>query len=223
VFPDGSTAELVYPPDLDLASLGVRPYWAACQRDFGFYYFDPYGSLYEGEPLASWSGSDGQTVSIWRSVDDEPGLDGEPIVRMIFHFGQWTVDVYDYGGSAALSDDDRAACATGLSGTVTEDGWIVMSATRDILLGGDEPELQFGDGPFNRRVPFVLFFPGPCQAESNANDRVIEGVSVSVSDGFASWCHPGEMMRIHVYFSGEPIFVEELIRQLEVREVELAR
>jgi hypothetical protein len=37
-FPDGSAAELVYPSDLDLASMGVRPYIVGCGRDFNFFY-----------------------------------------------------------------------------------------------------------------------------------------------------------------------------------------
>jgi hypothetical protein len=30
------------------------------------------------------------------------------------------------------------------------------------------------------------------------------------------------MMRIHVYFTGEPTFVEQLVRDLDVRDVRLA-
>jgi hypothetical protein len=222
VFPDGTTAALIYPPELDLAGLGVRPYWAGCGRDFGFHYYDPYETVYGGGPLQTWTRSDGQTVSLWSSVDKEPGVDDEPLVYLIFHFGAWTVDVYDYGGKAAMSEDQREACANGLSGSVTEDGWIVLSGSREIDLGGAEPELEFGG--LGRDEPFVLFFAGPCEPESDENEDVhtIGGVPVSLTKGFASWCHRGGMMRIHVYFSGEPTFVERLIRDLEVRDVRLA-
>jgi hypothetical protein len=158
VFPDGTTAELVYPLELDLAGLGVRPYWAGCGRDLGFYYYDPYGTLYEGEPIQSWTRPDGQTVSVWNAVDKEPGVDGVPIVYLIFHFGEWTVRVFDYGGSAAMSDAERTACAMWLSGSITKDGWIIMSGSQEIRLGGDEPELGFGG--LGRNEPFVLFFLG---------------------------------------------------------------
>jgi len=222
VFPDGTTAELVYPPEMDVAGLGVRPYWAACGRDLGFYYHDPYGTLYEGEPVQSWTRPDGQTVSVWNAVDKEQGVDGVPIVYLIFHFGEWTVRLFDYGGSAAMSDDERRACAMGLSGSTTEDGWIIMSGSQGTRVGGDEPELEFGG--LGQKEPFVLFFPGPCEPESDASEDLptIDGVPVSRAHGFASWCHPGEMMRIHVYFSGEPTFVEHLVRELEVRDVHLA-
>jgi hypothetical protein len=222
VFPDGTTAELVYPSRLDLAGLGVRPYWAGCGRDLGFYYYDPYGTLYEGEPLQRWTRPDGQIVSVWNAVDKEPGVDGVPIVYLIFHFGQWTVRLFDYGGSAAMSDDERRDCALGLSASITRDGWIIMSGPQQLYLGGAEPELEFGG--FGRNEPFVLFFPGPCEPESDENEALpsIGGVPVSLANDFASWCHPGEMMRIHVYFTGEPAFVEQLIRTLEVRDVRLA-
>ena len=222
VFPDGTTAKLIYPPDLDLAGLGARPYWAGCGRDFGFHYYDPYGTVYGGDPIQTWTRSDGQTVSLWNSVDMEPGVDNQPLVYLIFRFGEWTVDVYDYGGKAALSEDQRAACAKGLSGSVTDDGWIVISGSGEIDLGGAEPELEFGG--LGGAEPFVLFFPGPCKPESDANEELSStgGVPVSRTKGFGSWCHRGEMMRIHVYFSGKPTFVEQLIRDLEIRDVHLA-
>jgi hypothetical protein len=220
--PDGTTAKLIYPPDLDLAGLGVRPYWAGCARDFGFHYYDPYGTVYGGDPIQTWTRSDGQTVSLWNSVEKEPGVDNQPLVYLIFRFGDWTVDVYDYRGRAALSDDQRTACAKGLSGSVIDDGWIVISGSPEIDLGGAEPELEFGG--LGSDEPFVLFFPGPCKPESDANEELplIGGVPVSRTKGFASWCHRGEMMRIHVYFSGKSTFVEQLIRDLEIRDVHLA-
>jgi hypothetical protein len=110
----------------------------------------------------------------------------------------------------------------GLSGSITEDGWITMSGSQETRVGGDEPELEFGG--LGHMEPFVLFFPGPCEPESDANEELpsIGSVPVSMTKGFASWCHPGRMMRIHVYFSGEPTFVEQLINDLEVRDVRLA-
>ena len=97
-----------------------------------------------------------------------------------------------------------------------------MSGSQEIRLGGDEPELGFGG--LGRNEPFVLFFPGPCEPESDDNEELpsIGGVPVSLTKDFASWCHPGGMMRIHVYFSGEPTFVEQLVKGLEVRDVRLA-
>ena len=186
---------------MDLAGLGVRPYWAGCGRDLEFYYYDPYGTLYDGEPLQSWTRPDEQTVSVWNAVDKEPGVDGVPIVYLIFHFGEWTVRLFDFGGSAAMSDAERRACAMGLSGSITKEGWIIMSGSSEIELGGDEPELEFGG--LGRKQPFVLFFPGPCEPESDQNEELpsIGGVPISLTKDFASWCHPGEMMRIHVYFT----------------------
>jgi hypothetical protein len=219
VFPDGTTAELVYPPQLDLAGLGVRPYWAGCGRDFGFHYYDPKGTLYRGEPLQTWTRSDGQTVGVYEAVDREVGVDHEPLVYLIFHFDEWTVDVYDYGGNAAMSHEERKACALGLAASQTEDGWIVLSGRPEIHLGGDEPTLEFGG--HSDHEPFVLFFPGPCEPTPDAR-RDIDGVMVELSEDFAAWCHPGAGMRIHVYFTGESTFVKQLVKNLEVRDVRLA-
>jgi hypothetical protein len=222
VFPDGTTAELVYPPELNLAGLGVRPYWAGCGHDLVFYHYDPYGTLYEGEPLQSWTGPDGQTVSVWNAVDKELGVDGVPIVYLTFHFGEWTVSAFDYGGSAAMSDSARRACAMGLSAFVTAEGWIVLSGPPEIEVDGVEPELQFGG--LGQNDPFVLLLAGRCQPEFDDNEELptIGGVPVSLTKDFASWCHHGEMMRIHVYFTGEPTFVHQLVRNLDVRDVHLA-
>ena len=219
VFPDGSTAELVYPPALDLARLSVRPYWVACGHDVGFSYYDPQGTLYEGEPIQTWMRDDGQRVGVYQAVDREAGGDGKPIVYLIFHFGDWTLDVYDYGGNAAMSEQERKACATGLSATITDDGWIVLSGSPRIDLGGHVPALEFGG--LGDTQPFVLLFPGPCESWPDAR-REIGGVMVELTDDFAAWCHPGGMMRIHVYFTGEPVFVEQLVRHLRVRNVHLA-
>lgn len=90
-----------------------------------------------------------------------------------------------------MPEDEREACAMGLSASITDEGWIVLSGPPEIELGGDEPELEFGG--LGRKQPFVLFFSGPCERESNQNEELpsIGGVPISMMKGFASWCHPG--------------------------------
>jgi hypothetical protein len=215
-FPDGSTAELAYPPSLDLAGLGVRPYWAGCGGDFGFFHYDPYGSLYEGPPMQTWTGADGQAVGLW------PGVQGTgPLNHLIWHFGDWTVEKYEYRDHGS-SPEELAACAEGLQATVTPDGWIVLDGPAAIGLprGAGPPggaELEFG-GLQPRR--FVLMWPGPCQDVGGST--VIGGVSVDLSKDFASWCDPGGNMLIHVYFEPGSTFFRDVFDGLTVQRVTLA-
>jgi Tol biopolymer transport system component len=217
-FPDGSSAELSYTPSLDLAELGVRPYWAGCGGDFGFFHFDPYGTLYEGEPLQTWTGSNGQSVGLW------PGVHGTgPSDHLIWHFGDWTVEKYEYRDAGGSTPEQLAACAEGLRATVTDDGWIVLDGPSGVRLargfgppGG--PELEFGDLEPRR---FVEIWPGPC-GKDVAGATVIDGVSVDLSKDFASWCDPGGHMEIHVYFEPGSSFFRDVFDGLTVQEVSLA-
>jgi hypothetical protein len=220
-FPDGSTAQLVYPPDLDLAGLGVRPYWAGCSRDFWFHHYDPIGTLYDPEgPLQTWTGADGSTVGLWHGTDEEPGVDGEPIDYLVFHFGAWTVLVYDYGGDAALTDEERAICAERLVGRETDWGWVVIDGPRSVGLGGGiPPELEIGDLAPDRGV---ALFAGECEDYDFEGVRQIDGVGVDLSKGFAAWCDPGGMMDIHVAFEPGSTFFEDVFQGLEIRNVRLA-
>jgi hypothetical protein len=84
VFPDGSTAELVYPPSLDLASLGLQAaqIWGrltdnpGSDRDLWITY-GPVGAanVSGDEPIECYEGVHGQ-VEVWRS-----GPTGDPRSR----------------------------------------------------------------------------------------------------------------------------------------------
>lgn len=218
-FPDGSTAEITYPPSLDIAGMGARPYWVGCGHDFGFHYYDPFGSVYQGEPLETFVGSDGSPVALWRGGKGYGGID-----FLIFHFGPWTVDLYQYrnGGS---QQPDREACAENLRGEVTDDGWIVLDGPPSVALpegafgppGG--PEVDFG-GLSPRE--FILMWPGPCDNEPDDGTKEIGGVHVDITRDFASWCDAGEMMRIHVYFEPGSDLFTRVFEEVTVRNVTLA-
>lgn len=84
-FPDGSAAELVYPSDLDLASMGVRPYIVGCGRDFNFFYrHDPKGTWYDGDrPLETYTGAEqakspcGRAGKAWTSTSASASRTGQ--------------------------------------------------------------------------------------------------------------------------------------------------
>ncbi len=218
-FPDGSTAELAYPPSLGLAEMGVRPYWVGCGGDFGFFHYEPFGSAYEGEPLQTWTGSDGQTVGLW------PGVKGNgPFDHLIWHFGGWTVEKSEYRNSAASSQEELTACAEGLRATITDGGWIVLDGPAGVGLprGNFGPpegaELQFGD----LSPRFVVLWPAHCENYTFDGVTDIGGVGVDLSKDFAAWCEPGGQMQIHVYFTPGSSFFREVFDGLEVRKVTFA-
>jgi hypothetical protein len=126
-FPDGTTAELVYPPELDLPSLRVQPYSSGYgpgfARDF-LVYDEPLeeviGSYEDAELLSEYDDGRGGTVGFWRLPPDG--------VYLAFQFGSWTVLVYDYEGASQMSDEDRALWATNLHGRDAEDGFLLLEA-----------------------------------------------------------------------------------------------
>ena len=216
-FPDGSTAELAYPPSLDIAGMGAEPYWVGCGGDFNFHHYDPYGIVYDGEPLETYTGADGQPVSLWRGAKGTGGID-----YLIFHFGPWTVDAYEYRGGNAAAVVDRKDCAEGLTGTVTDDGWIVLDGPESVALPSgvhgppEGAEVQFG-GLSPRS--FILMWPGPCNNDPSPDSTEIDGLHVDLHRDFASWCNQQARMRIHVYFKPGSDLFRQVFEQVEVRNV----
>jgi hypothetical protein len=125
-FPDGTSAELVYPPELEIAELGVFPYSSGTLhgksptprrsdfvgRDFVIRHGDLAHVLAElnnqKQPvlLAQYQGANDQTIGFWdvRTNDTAHYLG--------FQFGRWAVLVYDYAaGGAAMPDAERASWA----------------------------------------------------------------------------------------------------------------
>ena len=228
-FPDGTTAELVYPPELDLAALRVQPYSSAYgpgfARDFIVYersLEDVVGAYEEAELLAEYEDGRGGTIGFWRLPPD--GL------YLAFQFGSWTVLVYDYGKEGAqMSDEDRALWATNFHGRDAEDGFLVLEAELPLTLAkaGEHagPELEF----WSRSDPFqgILLFPGTCTPYHQADDgfdniEMINGLAVDRSNDFAAWCIPEASMKVHVYQEPGDTFIDQVLDGLDVRNVSLA-
>jgi hypothetical protein len=206
-FPDGSTAELAYPTSLGLAGLGVTPYIAGCGHDFGFTHYDPRDVKYYGEPLEVYEGVDGRDVGLYKSVKGWGGSD-----FLMFHFGAWWVDLYQYRHERSMPEG-RKDCAENLRGTVTDDGWIVLSGPPDLGLNG--AELWIGSLGPERRIQIILF-PGRCENDATPDATLIGGLK-----GFADWCDPSGV-RIHVYFEAGSTFFDDVFEDLEIRDVRFA-
>ena len=239
-FPDGTTAELIYPPKLRIAALGVGPYSSGSlqgespipersdvvARDFRIFLGEVDEvllSLNRGKPpllLAQYEGVDGQAVGFWDLAESEPGSD-----FLGFQFGRWAVLVYDYAADgemrgAAMTDAERASWAASFSGHETTDGFLLLEDAGPLQLAraGEHagPQLSFGSVG---RPPSLMLYPGRCRPH-RAQTRVVHGKLVQWSNRFADWCL-SDSMRVHA--SGPDQFVGALIEDLGVRDVTLAR
>ena len=125
-FPDGSTAELVYPTALALAGMGVQPDVSFLRvRDPGprfelvFARGGPVPGLLKGDrPVGRYQTAQGRPVQLWRAVEN-PGVLSGYGYWLHYRIGAWTV-------LAAVSDRAMAAeVARNLEGRQTGDGFVV--------------------------------------------------------------------------------------------------
>jgi hypothetical protein len=234
-FPDGTSAELVYPPELEIAELGVFPYSSGrlhgksptprrsdvVGRDFVIRHGDLADVLVEfnnqKEPilLARYQGANDQTVGFWdlRTNDTARYLG--------FQFGRWAVLVYDYVASgAAMTDPERASWAANFTGRETADGFLLLDGSGPLRLARARehagPELDFYGTHPERGLGL---YPGDCKPHRDQT-RLVDGRFVHWTGGFANWCL-SDSMRIHA--SGSREFVGALIRELGVRNVTVAK
>lgn len=224
VFPDGTQASLFYPPELDIAGLGVYPYSSGelqgkspvrgrsdvVGRDFRILHGaleDVLVVLNGGKPrlLGEYEGAGGQTIGFWDIASDGPHLG--------FQFDRWAVLVYDYTDGAAMTDAERASWAASFSGRETTDGFLLLKGSGPLRLAraGDHagPELRFGDSPEHG----LSLFPGKCAHFQNMHDAVAGIRRVDRSPGFASWCLSPSMA---VHAGGSDAFINALLRDLEI-------
>jgi hypothetical protein len=227
-FPDGTTAEVTYSPGLDLAGMGARPYSSGGgrlpARDFSIFrgrLDQVLAALGPAQKLGWYGDGRGGTVGFWHLSPDAEANE------LAFEFGSWTVLVYDYTlGSAGppMAEEERALWARSLRGRETSDGFLVLKARPPLRLAsaGDHagPELVFGN-----RDRMVLLFPGRCKAKPAGSEdvEVVNGLHVSRSPGFASWCVPEASMVVHVYQGKADTFIDQVLESLQIRNVRLAR
>jgi hypothetical protein len=232
-FPDGTRAELVYPRSLALERFTRRPYSSGrlsgrsrtpgrgdvVGRDFIIVNEDVSEALAgigggaAPSLVAEYRSPRGGTVGLWDVARRRN------VHYLGFQFGRWAVLVYDYKAGGAMTDAERASWVESFRGRETEDGWLLLESTSPLRLAraGEHagPELMFSDGP---ERAFALF-PGQCRPHRDQT-RLVGGKRVQWGGGgFADWCLSGSM-RIHA--TGDRRFVGSLIRELEVRRVQIA-
>jgi hypothetical protein len=209
-FPDGTSAEVVYPAELKIAELGVGPkggwgtlegkeFDGCCARDFLF----GYGS---GGPEAlatdrankTFTGADGRPVHL------VPALPGGLSDYLVFRVGQWRVGVW-----ASMADDRLATWAAHLRTQVGADGFPVLRADAPLRLadtgaGGPPFALDFGAPDGSRQLSLELKTCAAAVSEGNA----AQGLSM---------CKPQWSMWVTA--GGDSQFVQDVASRIEIRNV----
>ena len=218
-FPDGTSAELVYPPELHLSDMRVQPYSSGYGPGFArdFLVFDKpldevIGSYEDAQMLAEYEDGRGGTVGFWQLPPD--GL------HLAFPFGSWTVLVYDYAEEGAqMSDEDRALWATNFHGGDAEDGFLLLEAAPPLRLAraGEHAGPELGLWSRNGDARALSLFAGDCRPYG---DEIVNGLVVDRdSDDFAASCLPDAPMTVHVAQEAGDTFIDDVLRGLEVRNV----
>jgi hypothetical protein len=215
-FVDGSTAELNWPEELDMMSVGVYPSgWAyiphVAARDF----FIRQGQVEEVvaqfgpvELLDRYPDGRGGTVGLWRPTD-AGGVD-----YLGFQFGEWAVLVYEYGpgsGSAPMGTEARATWARRLRGETTPDGFL--------RLGGDEPLRMAIAGDYASPMSMTFESPGgqvQLVPEECRPGFVGDGIG---SSEFVHWCDQGGLISVRIV--GSAGFQQAVYEGLEIGPVRL--
>ena len=164
-FPDGTTAELLYPSALELAGFAIRPYSSGrlrgksrspgrsdiVARDFVIEDADVEDVLARRSTrppqlLDRYDGVGGSDVGFWAL-----GRADSNVHYLGFQFGRWAVLVYDYIAAGAMTDAERAFWAANFSGHKAPDGLLVLEGSGPLRLAraGDHagPQLLLSAGP----------------------------------------------------------------------------
>lgn len=230
-FVDGSSAEVVAPPDLGIQEMSASIYTAGglvgVDRTMNFRFGEPAGLVHEG-PLETYEAYDGRAVEVWKGT---PG-DWE-CPNLVFRFEDWYVGVRTC--QRELSTREKDQWARSLRGDVTEDGFLVLSADPPLVLqetGGHEgPELILGMD----RANWIELEPGRCdpaQLPDEGDIRTMEdGTRVSFSriggadskieyNWYAEWCEDN-LMRVQVTYAYKG-FAESAAESFRLQDIVLA-
>jgi hypothetical protein len=222
-FPDGSTAELVYPTALDLAGAGVQPDVSFLRvQDPGpryqlvFSRGGPVPGLLKGDrPVGRYQTTKGRPIQLWQAVEN-PGVLSGYRYWLQYRIGAWTV----LAGAA-----DRAMVAEvarNLDGRQSGDGFVVIQVGGPFALSrqygeGRGPQLAIGDHSplpeaiLAHRWRLIELSParGSCHEEGVSGDH---GTKCLGSPGAG----------IFANISGDPSWVKAVVRGLQARNVRLA-
>jgi hypothetical protein len=178
-FPDGTTADLRYPPELALEQFSVYPDTfaaggpQACGSSVHATRYDPkVGYVIGSEPLAQFTRTDGSIAELW---DGEPL--SEPHDYLLIRFDSWTV-VVPCRWHGDWDREEVSVWSENVQGHESPDGMLVLTATPPIEVHPYEgsPTVRFS---IRDLVLDLTVAPNECRLSSN--DR-------GVGDGTVQWC-----------------------------------
>ena len=231
-WPDGSTAELRYPPDLGLAELGVQPAVSVGIMRKGSRLDHERFLLISREPIREVR-SDKPPVETYRGPLGEVNVYETEHPRqflyprfMHFKVGAWNVIVGDGNAGNFMGRANRKLWAENLNARETESGFIVFDPHRPLVFAS-EPNLIL-----NHCFRFVELRFRRCKDLGTSNlargqtSREVGGVTVHLNRSkrqfYANWCTHSR--RISVYLDDRNQgFVNRAVETLKVRRVKASR
>lgn len=227
-FPDGSTAELVYPAGLGLAGMGLQPDVAILDRHnpaarsplVFLHRGTPGPDVLEGaQPVQQAMTRPGRPVEVWQARP-ESAVTPDQAYWVVYKVGSWTV-------LAPAADLEVATdVARQLEARQASDGFVVVDANAPLALShefGEGGGVQLAIGDRN---------PRPDQVDAGKRFRLIllspmgracQGEGLSSSGESASKClkATGTGAAVLATISGDRRFVQAVFDGLEIRNVHL--
>ena len=226
-FPDGSTAELVYPPELKPAAMGFQPDVSFLRRDqpaprfpLSFWFGQADAELFQGrQPVGRYPTLSGGQAELWRARATSASLPGQGY-WLAFRLASWTVL------APAATPATAAELVRGLDARETGGGHVVMEAREPYALSreggeGGGPQLAVGDAS-----------PRPEEVTTGSRFRLVtlrpsrdcRSEGISPSGQFASVCLgvARDGVAVLAGIDGDPSFVRDVVAGLEARDVRIA-
>ena len=225
-FTDGTTADLLYQPSLDLASLGVNVYdsgtLGSFTREGRQFQIDHGGATFvASQPTPAPQGLPGAAGGA--SVPVLPAPSPTKGNYLDFKFGDWRVGVWEGTDNDRMTSSDDQTWAANLVGTPNASGFLVLTAKDPLKLtpfgtsGG--PYMTIGD-IFSTGV---LLTPGACNLPTGNNvANNANGVPVRISQNAPNHyegdlCLQDQKMEALIY--GSQDFVRGVSDSLELTNV----
>lgn len=232
VFTDGTTADLLYDPSLNLSSLGVELYdsgsLGSIARGADQFQIDHGGASFVANELPTSvvrnvPGPNNSPVPVLPAANNNEGknVNGN---WMDFHYGDWRVGVWEGIGSTGsdqmMSPSDEASWASSMSATVTPSGWLTLSGSGNLTL------TPYGqpDGPYmvigNLSPVGIVLTPQACSPPSGAGVQQnnagtpyrVNNLSGGYEEGYL--CLQGAKMTADIYGQGN--FVSTVANSLAI-------
>lgn len=208
VFPDGSSADLIYPKNANLDAQGFSPRAAVyyspyekspeqygqsqdrpdrtsahpcCNRELTIKR-GPIRDVMGGRtPTKVYTGARGQDVLFFDSISLSGASNELP--QLGFQFGSWTVLAFDYPVSdprgVRMTDEQRAVLASSLDGEENNEGFLLLEPHRPLCLQSPKgPDGELGDAPSNKAVMLYLH-PQPHGAYAKGTEKTAQGYDVA--------------------------------------------